>query len=211
MPIQNAHNKWATLSQNDQQVFVKKKFSRALQQLTFTCAALLFISWFAETSTNRNQPLAVSAAVHFRLLPFFWLVDTRTSDLDQWGRVRSGDRVGKSCQVPNGERTCFVENPDGNQSDAGAHILKGQVEAFPCCDSYISHLRVEFHDAVSDIHLSGKENWVTVIGLCWKMCRSLLIHCRTFNRSGSFNWTMTDVPISSTLLSFRLTLYWFQR
>ena len=109
-----------------------------------------------EASTNRNQPLPVSAAVHFRLLSLLRLVHARPSDLHQGGCVGPGNGVGKSCQVADGEWAGFIENSDGNQSDAGANILKRQIEALPGRDLYVSHFRVQFHDAVADIHLKGR-------------------------------------------------------
>lgn len=125
----------------------------AAASLTFTRATLLLISRAAETSTNRNQPLSVSTAVHFRLLSLFRSVDARPPDLHQGRRIGPGDSVRKRCQVTNGERTCFVENSDGNQSDAGANILKGQVETFPGRHLHVSHLGIQFHDAVANVHL----------------------------------------------------------
>lgn len=124
--------------------------------LTFTHPALLLISRVTETSTNGNQPFSVSAAVHFRLLSLFWLVDTRPSDLHQGRGVGPGDGVRESRQVADGERARFVENSDGNQSDAGADILESQVETLPRRDPYVSHFSVQFHDAVTDIHLKGR-------------------------------------------------------
>lgn len=85
------------------------------------------------------------------------MVDTRAPDLHQGRRVGSGDGVGKSCQVADGERAGFVENSDGNQSDAGADVLESQVETFPGRDFYVSHLGVQFHDAVAYVHLDGKD------------------------------------------------------
>lgn len=172
--------------------------------LTFTHPALLLISWVTETSTNGNQPFSVSPAVHFRLLSLFWLVDTRPSDLHQGRGVGPSDGVGESCQVADSERARFVENSDGNQSDAGANILKCQVETLPCRDPYVSHFSVQFHDAVTNIHLkrrileyineicselSALIHYELLLSYVWFSCFEHLAQSQMLWAKSDFSWT----------------------
>lgn len=144
--------------------------------LTFTRATPLLIPPAAEASTNRNQPFPVGAAIHLRLLSLLWLVDTRASDLHQRGGVSPSDRVRKGGQVADSERAGFVEDADGNQRDAGAHVLKRQVEALPGRDPDVTHFGVQFHDAVADVHLCGRlqesqwKRWIKQSTFIYVMC-----------------------------------------
>lgn len=161
--------------------------------LTFTHSTLLFISWIAKTFTNRNQPLSISTAVHFRLLFLLWLVDTRPSDLHKGGSVSPSNGIGEGCQVTDGERAGFVENPDRNQGDAGADVLEGQVETLPVRDLHISHLSVQFHNAVSNVHLDKKRKESMK---CAANCVNLPVQLKV--------GVLVEPWLSSIWLSFRL-------
>ena len=118
-----------------------------------TGSTFLFVSRVTSTPTNRNQPFSVGAAIHLRLFPLLGLVYTRPPDLHQRGGVGPSDGIREGCQVPDGEWTSLIEDPDRDQGDAGAHVLEGQVEALPGGDLDVTHLRVQLHDAVAYVHL----------------------------------------------------------
>lgn len=120
--------------------------------LTLADVLVLLEARFAHTPPDGHQPASVRAAVHLGSLELLGGVDAHAVDLHQ-RRVPARYRVGELGQVEHGEGTLLVEDPDRDQSDAGAQVLEGQVETLFTQVADVAHLRVQLHHAVADIHL----------------------------------------------------------
>ena len=120
--------------------------------LTLADVFVLLKARFAHTPPDGHQPASIRTAVHLRSLELLGGVDAHAVDLHQ-RRVPARYRVGELGQVEHGEGTLLVEDPDRDQSDAGAQVLEGQVETLFTQVADVAHLRVQLHHAVADIHL----------------------------------------------------------
>lgn len=126
---------------------------RGTAELTNARAIQFLVANAADASSQRNQPVPVGAAEQLGRVPFFSVLDTRPPHLHQRGGVHPRHRVRKRRQVPQREGTLLVINPHRDQSDAGANVLEGQVEALPGHGSHLPHLGVELQDSIAQIHL----------------------------------------------------------
>ncbi len=124
--------------------------------LTLADVLVLLESRFAHTPPDRNQPASICTAVHLGGLKLFRGIDTDAVDFHQ-RRVPACYRVGELGQVEHSEGTLLVEDPYRDQSDTGAQVLEGQVEALFTQVADVAHLRVQLHDAVPNIHLMAKD------------------------------------------------------
>lgn len=95
--------------------------------LTLAHVLVLFEAWFAHTPPDGNQPSAVCTAVHLGRLKLLRGVHTHTVHLNQC-RFSTRYCVRKLGQIQHSEWTFLVEDPHGDQSNAGAQVLEGQVE-----------------------------------------------------------------------------------
>lgn len=124
--------------------------------LTLADVLVLLKARFAHTPPNGNQPASVCAAVHLGSLKLLRGIDTHTVDLHQ-RCVSACYCVGELGQVKHSEGTLLVEDPDRDQSDAGAQVLEGQVETLFTQVADVTHLRVQLHHTVANVHLWTKD------------------------------------------------------
>ncbi len=127
---------------------------RIILSLTNAVVSVLLKAGAAHTSSNRNEPLALSAAVHLRSVPLLGVVHTLTSDLHQRGRVSPRDHVREDSQVASHSRAALVIDSDGHDSDAGSYILEGQVEAAFAERPDAADLSVELESPHPQVHVS---------------------------------------------------------
>lgn len=95
----------------------------------------------AHAPPDGHQPLPLGAAVHLGRVSLLGVVQALTSDLHQRGRVGARHHVGEHRQVAADAHAAFVVDAHGGESDAGADVLEGQVEAAFAERADPSHLK----------------------------------------------------------------------
>lgn len=102
---------------------------------------MLLKSCRAHTLPDGHQPLSLRAAVHLRRVALLGMIHALTPDLHQGGRVGSRHHVSEHGQVAAHAHAAFIVDAHRGESDAGADVLEGQVEASAVQRTHTSHLR----------------------------------------------------------------------
>lgn len=133
---------------------VKQQLTFRVLSLTNAVVSVLLKPSAAHTPSNRNEPLALSAAVHLWCVSLLGVVHTLTSDLHERGRVGPRDHIREDGQVASHSRAAFVVHSNGHHSDAGSYILKRQVEAALAERPDATDFSVELESPHPQVHVS---------------------------------------------------------
>ena len=99
--------------------------------LTLTLVFNFFIAWFALALSDWHHPLPIDSAVDARQLLADGVLHAHPAHFPQRLVLTSGHGLGERSKTLDCGRASFIVDPDGEKSDAGSDVLKGQVEAFP--------------------------------------------------------------------------------
>lgn len=113
--------------------------------LTLTCIFDLFVARFALALSDLHRPLPFLSAVDARWLLTGCVIHAYPAHFRKWLVLTSGHRLRERGEILYGARAGFVEDPDGEKSDAGSDVLKGQVETFSRQPVHHSRLCVDVH------------------------------------------------------------------
>lgn len=107
----------------------------------------------AHAPPNGHQPLPLRTAMHSGKFISHRVVDAGPWHLQKLWGICPGYSIREEGQIPDNQRTLFVEDPDGDERDTRAQVLESQVEAFLGQRTHIPNFRVQFHDPVSEVKL----------------------------------------------------------
>lgn len=154
-------------------------------------AVVRFKPGFARAAADRNHPLSVSVAVElYRDVHLLRVRDADPPGNDQRGALSSRHRLWKDRKVLHHARTLLIKDPHRQQRHTSAVVLKGQVEAVLRQRAEAPHLRVDLHQASSEVHL--REALVSSDGVHLEV-RGFHPESRAFGRNNSVGFVIIEI------------------